>query len=416
MMFLNRLLAVMLVAVCGLTALPAMAQSAMPVSVEFSVYAPDLPKGSRVYLSGGVPALGNWAPDGVAMVHRGGQRWSTVVLFDRPMPIEYQYTLGSEDRVPADERGQPLRRFSTVTERNLKLNDTVSAWTSDRTVVESRGQLSGDVRYHRQIRDPFLPSRDLVVWLPRFYDLYEKRDYPVLYLNDGQDIFDPKTAEGGRDWQVDEAVAQLIEDDLIEPMIIVGIFSSDGRLEEYSPVREGEAYMEFLVNRVKPLIDKRYRTRAGRENTLVGGAAMGGLIAFATAWEYPEIFGGAISLSPAFQLDGRMDAMPWFEEKDDEFRNVFFYMYNGARGADELLEPGIDEMVSFLEQKGYQPERNFVLVRNLNAYHGIPAWSEQFPSALTRTLRGAKRLESLVDASDGSQAAGLSAAARVSSR
>ncbi len=412
MVFLGRLLAALL----AVAAMPALAQNMMPVSVEFTLHAPDLPKGSRVYLSGGVPALGNWAPDAVAMEPLGNERWRAVVLFSQPMPIEYHYTLGSDERLPADERGQPLRRFSAVTERNLKVDDTVTAWTSDRTVVESRGQLSGDVRYHRHVRDAVLPSRDLVVWLPRFYDLKKKQTYPVLYLNDGQDLFDPSTAEGGRDWQVDEAVEQLISNELIEPMIIVGIYSTEERLDEYSPLKQGEAYMDFVVNRVKPLIDSRYRTRPGRENTLVGGAAMGGLIAFATAWRYPETFGGAISLSPAFQLEGRMDALPWFAEQGDEFRPVFFYLYNGAQGADALLEPGIDAMVDQLETWGYKPERNFVLIRDLNAFHGIPAWAEQFPSALTRTLRGAKRLESLAGINGESGVAGLSAAATARAR
>lgn len=411
MILLSRLLAALMV----MATLPAIAQPMMPVSVEFNLHAPDLPGGSKVYLTGGVPALGNWAPQGVAMVSVGNQRWRAIVLFDRPMPIEYQYTLGSDERLPADERGQPLRRFTAVTERNLELSDTVTSWTDNTTVVESRGQLSGDVRYHRHVRDTFLSSRDLIVWLPRYYDLNRKQDYPVLYLNDGQDLFDPGTAEGGRDWEVDEAVERLINNELIEPMIIVGISSTDSRLQEYSPLDEGEAYMDFVVNRVKPLIESRYRTRSGRENTLVGGAAMGGLIAFATAWRYPEVFGGVISLSPAFQLEGRMDALPWFEQQGDEFRQVFFYIYNGAQGADELLAPGIDAMVSELQRRGYRPERNFVLVRNLNAYHGIPAWSEQFPSALTRTLRGARRLESVADIQQ-SQGAGVLGAATAIAR
>ncbi len=400
MLFLGRLLAAFL----AVAAMPVLAQSTMPVSVEFTLYAPDLPANSPVYLSGGVPALGNWAPEAVPMKNIGNQRWRALVVFSRPMRIEYQYMLGKESRLPADERGQPLRRFSAITERNLQINDTVTAWTDDRTVVESRGQLSGDVRYHRQVRDAAMPSRDLIVWLPRFYEMNQKQDYPVLYLNDGQDLFDPNTAEGGRDWGVDEIVQQLINDDLIEPMIIVGISSTDDRLDEYSPLKGGEAYMDFVVNRVKPLIDQRYRTRPGRENTLVGGAAMGGTIAFTTAWRYPEIFGGAISLSPAFQLEGRMDVLPWFATQGDEFRPVFFYLFNGAQGADALLEPGIDAMVTELELLGYSPERNFALVRDPNAFHGIPAWSEQFPSALTRTLRGAKRLASLAQIQNGSKA------------
>jgi len=397
MSFLCRRLAVLMVVLLPLAHTPAHAQASVPVSVEFSLHAPDLPRGSKVYLSGGVPALGNWAPDGVAMDYQGNSFWRAVVIFPRAMSVEYHYTLGSDQRLAADDRGQPLRRLRIQTARNLVVSDSVTRWTDANTVVESRGQLSGDVRFHRHVRDESLRSRDLVVWLPRFYELKEKLDYPVLYLNDGQDLFDPATAEGGRDWQVDETVERLISEELIEPMIIVGIYSSDDRLEEYSPLGQGEAYMDFIVNRVKPLIDQRYRTRPGRENTLVGGAAMGGLIAFATAWRYPELFGGVISLSPAFQLEGRIDSLPWFLDQDPAYRPVFFYLYNGSQGADALLEPGVLAMTEQLKAWGYRPERNYVLDRDLDADHGIEAWAKQFPDALTRTLRGARRLETLAD-------------------
>ncbi len=391
MVFLGRLLAALLAASC----VTAHAQSPMPVSVEFTLHASGVPKGASVYLSGGAPSLGNWKPDAVKMTRQGPNHWRAVVLFGDAMPVEYRYTLGRTSHVAADHRGQPLPSFSIRTRRNLDVNDEVVAWTDERTVVEARGQVTGELRYHRHVRSGTMPARDLVVWLPRYYEMQDKRDYPVLYLNDGQDLFDPAQAEGGRDWQVDETLQRLIEDETIEPMIVVGIYSTDHRLSDYSPMEGGEAYMDFLLGTVKPLIDRRYRTRPGREHTLVGGAAMGGLIAFATAWRHPEVFGAAISLSPAFRLDGRLDAMPWFERQGTEMRPVFFYLDSGGVGADALLLPGVEDMVTQLKAWGYRPEQNFVFIRDLDGDHGVSAWAERFPNALTRSLRGAKRMEDI---------------------
>ncbi len=387
----SRLLAVLSVVASA----TAFAQPA-PVSVEFTLHAPDLPRGAKVYLTGGTPSLGNWAPDAVPMTYQGRDTWRAVVVFSQPMTVEYRYTLGSEERRGADYRGQPLQNFSVATRRNLEVRDEITQWTDANTVVESRGKVTGELRYHRHVRDGTLESRDLVVWLPRFYELRDRTTYPVLYLNDGQDLFDPLTAQDGRDWGVDEAMTRMIADETIEPMIVVGIYSSEDRLAEYAPGEAGEDYMRFIVETVKPLIDRRYRTRPERESTFIGGAAMGGVIAFATAWTYPEVFGAAMSLSPAFRLEGRMDTLPWFEARvGNEVRPVFFYLDSGGQGADALLRPGVEDMVDLLQAWGYRPERNYVFVRDFDADHGVAAWGQRFPNALTRSLRGSERLERL---------------------
>jgi predicted alpha/beta superfamily hydrolase len=390
-----RRLAALLAVLSVLVSAAAFAQP-IPVSVEFSVHAPGLPKGATVYLSGGTPALGNWAPDAIPMERQGKDTWRKIILFDRAMVVEYQYTLGTETRQPADERGQPLPRFSTQLRRNLKIRDEVVAWTDADTQVEDPGRVTGELRYHRHVRDDTVPARDIAVWLPRFYELQKRRDYPVLYLNDGQDLFDPATAAGGRDWGVDETLDRLIEEELVEPMIVVGIYSTEDRLEEYVPSERGEAYMRFLVETVKPLIDRRYRTRPGRHNTFVGGAELGGVIAFATAWTHPEVFGAAISLSPAFRIEGRLDTIPWFEARvRSDPRPVFFYLDSGGQGIDAQIRPGVEAMAEQLKGWGYRPERHYVLVRDLDAHHGPAAWSRRFPGALTRSVRGARNLESL---------------------
>ncbi len=392
----------------------------IPVSVNFELTAPGLAPNTPVYLTGSVPALGNWKPDAITMEYAGKQRWRALVIFERAMPVRYRYTLGTKEQVGADERGQPLASFTVQTQRRLTVRDTISDWTDENTIVEAAGRVTGDVRYHRYVKGDDGISRDLVVWLPRFYDQRRQLDYPVLYLNDGQDLFDPATAAGGRDLGIDEAMDKLIREQTVEATIVVGIYHDDRyRLEEFSPENpRGQAYMNFVVNTVKPLIEERYRVRAGRENTLVGGAAMGGLMALATAWEHADLFGAVLAFSPAFSIAGGVgnfagfDAIPWFVARHGEQRRpVFFYLDNGAQGVEaQAIQPGIDEMVALFEQWGYRWERDFVFIKDLDATHGFDAWRERFPNAFTKALRGARRLhdaaveeraESLVGASRG---------------
>lgn len=179
-------LTILLTVLLAVFPLSALAQITAPVSVEFTLYAPDLPRGASVYLSGDTPSLGNWDPQAVAMEYQGDRTWRAIVLFSRSMTVQYRYTLGSNQRLAADLRGQPVQNFSIQARRNLTVRDEVRQWTDENTVIEARGQVSGDIRYHRHVRDNRMPARDIVVWLPRFYELRERLTYPVLYLNDGQ--------------------------------------------------------------------------------------------------------------------------------------------------------------------------------------------------------------------------------------
>ncbi len=135
----------------------------IPVSVNFELTAPGLAPNTPVYLTGSVPALGNWKPDAITMEYAGKQRWRALVIFERAMPVRYRYTLGTKEQVGADERGQPLASFTVQTQRRLTVRDTISDWTDENTIVEAAGRVTGDVRYHRYVKGDDGISRDLVV-------------------------------------------------------------------------------------------------------------------------------------------------------------------------------------------------------------------------------------------------------------
>lgn len=161
-------------------------------------------------------------------------------------------------------------------------------------------------------------SRKVDVWLPADYS--PSRRYQVLYMHDGQNLFDPKLAFGGKAWHADLALDRLVRSGQVADTIIVGIWNAGAdRYAEYYPqkvlafapesVRReyvevasngrslSDAYLRFLVEELKPLIDQRYSTRPGPESTFVAGSSMGGLISLYALCEYPQVFGGAAALS-----------------------------------------------------------------------------------------------------------------------
>src|SRR5262245_13166693 len=143
------------------------------------------------------------------------------------------------------------------------------------------------MRYHRDFRSSFLKRpRTLIVSLPPGYLTHSRHRYPVLYLHDGQNLFNPATSFAGAAWEADKTAARLMRGKRIRPLIQVGICNTDDRLDEYGPWRDrsekaggrGKRYARFLVEEVKPFIDRTYRTLRDREWTGVAGSSLGGLI------------------------------------------------------------------------------------------------------------------------------------------
>jgi predicted alpha/beta superfamily hydrolase len=170
------------------------------------------------------------------------------------------------------------------------------------------------VQRHHNFISQYVPyRRDLVVYLPPDYHS-EERHYPVLYLHDGQNLFDPETAYlRGMDWKVDETADALIRTGEIEPLIIVGIFNTgEHRIEEYTPTRDrklggghAELYGQMLLEELKPFIDERYRTLPDAHNTGLGGSSLGGLATLYLGFTHPEVFGKLAVLSPSVWWDNK---------------------------------------------------------------------------------------------------------------
>src|SRR5437016_657761 len=176
--------------------------------------------------------------------------------------------------------------------------------------------LTGNIKLHRAFRSRILGNRrDVLVYLPPGYRRFSRKRYPVLYLHDGQNVFDAATSFSGVEWGVDETAERLIKENLIEPLIIVAIANmGEQRIHEYAPTpgvidarpkrkkrSKGLArkYGHFLMDELKPYIDRKYRTNPGPEFTGLGGSSLGGLVTLAIGILYPQAFRRPLVMSPS---------------------------------------------------------------------------------------------------------------------
>jgi predicted alpha/beta superfamily hydrolase len=235
-------------------------------------------------------------------------------------------------------------------------------------------------------------ERNIAVYLPPHYKESSEKKYPVLYMHDGQNLF-TEIAEGScTKWRVKETADRHINDNRIEDIIIVGIYNSPDRISEYTPSYmekynaggKGKEYTRFIVEELKPYIDKNYRTLSDRENTAVAGSSLGGLISFYIAWNYPEIFEKVGAISPSFWWDNcsiikevenysgqKKDLNIWIdagdaEEENDRNNNGIIDMVDDAR-----------DMVAVLKEKGFITNKDVVYREVEGGKHNEEAWAKR---------------------------------------
>jgi predicted alpha/beta superfamily hydrolase len=178
---------------------------------------------------------------------------------------------------------------------------------------DTRAKDEGRLRLHPRFPTSYLSTRrDIIVYLPPGYDAAAK--YPVFYLQDGQNLFDPATAFQGHDWGADVVADQLIVSGAIEPLLMVGVYNTGvRRVSEYTPTRDsrlrkggkGGRYAQMLARELKPFIEREYGVKRGPADTAVGGSSLGALVSLEAGLLYPRVFGKLAVMSPSVWWDQR---------------------------------------------------------------------------------------------------------------
>lgn len=260
---------------------------------------------------------------------------------------------------------------------------------ADLSVPVSRGNL-----WLHELRSRVFGNTRLVrVWLPPDYDGWGDTRYPVLYLNDGQNLFDPATAFAGVHWQVGETATRLIGEKKIPPLIIVGIDNTGkSRAGEYIPYRSrdprilrprGARYPEFLRREVMPLIEERYSVLRGPENTGLGGSSLGGLITLYTQLASPGVFGRLLIESPSLFVASRR-ILEQSRHRDHWSSRIYLGIGTrevGSPGKDAQTVADVQELAAILTNAGLNGKRLRVRIDE-GAPHSESAWATRFPEAL----------------------------------
>ncbi len=296
--------------------------------------------------------------------------------------INFKFTKGNWEHVETDKKGNNIdNRTYTFKNKNDTVRVKISNWANNTT---KKSTASKNVSI---ISDSFeVPQlkRDRRIWiyLPPNYNSSNK-SFPVLYMHDGQNLFDRQTAYS-REWEVDESLNQLFKAKKIE-LIVIGIDNGGSkRIDEYSPWKnekygggEGDLYLEFIVKTLKPFIDKNYRTQSDRQSTGIMGSSMGGLIAHYSALKYPHIFGKIGGLSPSF----------WFSKSSftyaighSNLKDTKMYLSIGSLEIDPSVSD-LNKMSTTMINNGF-PTENLKVTIVENGKHNEVLWKKEFVSAI----------------------------------
>jgi predicted alpha/beta superfamily hydrolase len=257
---------------------------------------------------------------------------------------------------------------------------------------ESRAKDQGRISIHRRFPSNVLSTpRDIAVYLPPYYGESPDARYPVLYMQDGQNLFDPATAFMGNDWRADMTADALIREGRVPPLLIVGVYNTGvRRISEYTPTRDparkkggkGGRYARMLARELKPFIDSHYRTKRGACDTGVGGSSLGGLVSLEAALRYPRVFGAAAVMSPSVWWDrrsiiGMVDAYKeascpriWLDTGTQESTHAD-QVVGDARALREALV-----------EKGWREGADLAYMEDQGAGHNEAAWGGRLPGVL----------------------------------
>lgn len=289
----------------------------------------------------------------------------------------FKVTRGSWQRAECAADGKSIdnRGFRLLHDTIIMID--VAGWQDSFKPEEKKHTASANVHLITESFDVPQIGRQKRIWiyLPVDYKSSGKK-YPVIYMHDGQNLFDAYTSSYG-EWGVDEIMDKIPDRD---QCIIVGIdHGGEHRMTEYNPYdskfgkAEGDQYVDFLVKTLKPYIDQHYRTKVDVKHTAIAGSSMGGLISFYAVLKYPDVFGSGGIFSPSFWIAPEMFN---YAQQHLNTKSRFYFVCGDFEG-DDMVEP-MQKMVKLVRAKGIS-ERNAPETIVKGAKHNEKQWNGDFP-------------------------------------
>ncbi|RYE93618.1 MAG: alpha/beta hydrolase, partial [Myxococcales bacterium] len=239
-----------------------------------------------------------------------------------------------------------------------------------------------------------LAPRDVWVYLPPTYVENERARLPVVYMHDGQNLFDAALAFGGHEWRVDEALDEGAETGAIREAIVVGVGNTADRIDEYTPSADpehtpsghGDAYLDLLTTQLKPLVDATFRTRPGRGDTALVGSSLGGLISSYGGVHRPGVFGLVGALSPSTWWDDTflLGQVALVATQPAPVERV--YVDSGDSGPSQDDVSNTAKLAAAYAQAGYVEGETLRYVVQPGASHSEVYWAQRLPGALAFLL------------------------------
>jgi predicted alpha/beta superfamily hydrolase len=317
------------------------------------------------------------------------------VQADGTGPIEYQWLQDGEVIAGATAATYSVTQAGAVHAGEYHLLVHNLAGTSISSVTTVSVTAARRIEKHPAFPSRFVAPRQVDVWLPPGYEANSSERYPVVYMHDGQNLFDPRISYGGSAWEVDQALVRLIQQGPIRGAIVVGIWNTgSARASEYLPQKavvarwidavpgiftqphlpiQSDAYLKFLVEVLKPWVDRNYRTKPDAPNTFIMGSSMGGLISVYALVEYPGVFGGAACVSTHWPA-GNGAVIDYLAKHLPAPGAHKFYFDFGTETLDAGYEPYQRRMDAVMKSAGYAEGRDWVARKFPGAEHSEKYW------------------------------------------
>lgn len=336
-----------------------------------------------------------------------GEILTLAVVAEGTGPLEYQWLRDDAELTGASD---PTLAVTVPGRYAVLVRNRAGTAISAPTVVRAPPVTkvgAGRIEKHPAFASKFVAAREIDVWLPPGYDADQAVRFPVIYMHDGQNIFEAGTAFGGSSWEVRQAVERLISAGKIRGAIVVGVWNTKKRFEEYMPQKavsgadvthyagkpkvsaanlRSDAYLRFLVEEVKPFVDSAYRTESEAAHTFVMGSSMGGLISAYALVEYPNVFGGAGCVSTHWPA-GDGCVIDYVAQHLPTPGTHKLYFDHGTATLDAQYEPYQVRMDAVMKAAGYTAGRDWITRKFEGAEHSEKSWRERVEVPLRFLLR-----------------------------